>query len=178
MHDVAAQTARAARVWPAAGSIIAGRGVLGDGSEGTMRVWPNRIGPILAALMVVSATPVAAQNPETRLIRPSEIVVLGGSVFRVGDELYQVAGIRTPRPRRGRCLLERRRGREARSALRRLLRRGEIRVIPTGQIGAGGARLAQVTVDRQDLAQRLIERRFAVSRQGPEGRNPWCLNLR
>lgn len=130
------------------------------------------------AAACLTAGAAGAQAPDSRVVRPSEITVLSGSVFRIGDERYQVAGVRTPRPRGGRCLLERRRGREARTALRRLLRRGEVRITPTGQVGPRGERFAQVQVERVDVAQRLIDRRVAVPRQAAEGRNPWCLNLR
>ena len=142
-----------------------------------MRARPNHM--LLTALVVaLVGTAARAQAPEERVVRSSEVTVLSGSVFRVGDERYQVAGVRTPRPRTGRCLLERRKGREARTALRRLLRRGDIRLVPTGQIGPRGERFARVLVDRADVAQRLISRRIAVPRQAAEGRNPWCLNMR
>lgn len=132
------------------------------------------VGPRLAAAQVPAPAPVS----EARTVRPSEIVVLSGSVFRIGDDRYQVAGVRTPRPRFGQCLLERRKGREARATLRRLLRRGDIRLIPTGAVGPRGERIVRVLADRQDVAQRLIERRVAVPRQAGEGRNPWCLSMR
>lgn len=149
-----------------------------------MRAWSNRTRLLAALLVALAAAPARAQSappqpaPEERVVRPSEVTVLSGSVFRVGDERYQVAGVRTPRPRGGRCLLERRKGREARTALRRLLRRGEIRLTPTGQVGPRGERFVRVVVDRRDVGQRLLDRRIAVPRQASEGRNPWCLNMR
>lgn len=111
-------------------------------------------------------------------MRPREITVISGSRFRVGSERYQVFGVRAPRPRAGQCVMERLRGRQSRSALRRILSRGEIRIVPTGGTNALGDRTARVFVDGQSVARRLIDARAAVPRRLGESFNPWCISLR
>jgi hypothetical protein len=153
---------------------------------------------LLAALLALAlAGPVSAQTPappaqppapaaqppapsplEARVVRSKDIVVISGSRFRVGNDRYQVFGVRTPRPRAGQCVMERLRGRQSRSALRRILARGEIRIAPTGQVNALGDRIARVSVDGQSARRRLIDARAALPRRGNESFNPWCISLR
>lgn len=127
-----------------------------------------------------SVQPQAAPAPagEVRVVRPRDVTILSGSRFRVGNERYQVFGVREPRPRGGQCVYERLRGRQSRAALRRILSRGEIRIAPTGSLNALGDRLARVTVDGQSVARRLINARAAVIRRPGQNFNPWCLSLR
>jgi hypothetical protein len=111
-------------------------------------------------------------------VRPKDITVMSGSRFRVGNDRYQVFGVRTPRPRAGQCVMERLRGRQARSTLRRILSRGEIRIVPTGGVNSLGDRTARVWVDGQSVARRLVDARAAVARRLGETFNPWCISLR
>ena len=124
----------------------------------------------------LGAQPSAPQQ-NARIVTRSDITVVSGSVLRVGNETFRIRGLRTPRPSRGRCLFERIRGREARKALRRLLSRGEIAIIPTGLLTPRGEKLARVTVDGKSVRARLIERDAAHPRAGYEKGNPWCVNL-
>jgi hypothetical protein len=121
--------------------------------------------------------PPAQPTLEPRIVRPKDVTVISGSRFRVGNDRYQVFGVRTPRPRGGQCVMERLRGRQSRSALRRILSRGEIRIAPTGQVNAFGDKLARVSVDGHSVRRRLIDARAALPRRG-EGFNPWCISLR
>ena len=121
--------------------------------------------------------PPAPPALEPRIVRPKDVIVISGSRFRVGNDRYQVFGVRTPRPRGGQCVMERLRGRQSRSALRRILSRGEIRIAPTGQVNAFGDKLARVSVDGYSVRRRLIDARAALPRRG-EGFNPWCISLR
>ena len=111
-------------------------------------------------------------------MRPKDVTVISGSRFRVGNERYQVFGVRTPRPRAGQCVMERLRGRQSRAALRRILSRGEIRIAPTGNVNALGDKIARVTVDGSRVDSRLIDARAAVRRRPGESFNPWCISLR
>jgi len=120
----------------------------------------------------------AAPALEPRTVRPRDITVITGSRFRIGNERYQIFGIRTPRPRAGQCLMERLRGRRARSTLRRILSRGEIRIVPTGQTNAIGDKLVRVSVDGQGVRRKLIDARVARPRRANETYNPWCISLR
>lgn len=104
--------------------------------------------------------------------------MISGSRFRVGQERYQIFGIRSPRPVAGQCLMERLRGRQARAALRRILSRGEIRIAPTGHVTPLGDRVARVWVDGHSVARRLVNARAAVVRRPGESFNPWCISLR
>ena len=115
---------------------------------------------------------------DARIVKPRDVTIVSGSRFRVGNDRYQVFGVRTPRPRGGQCLMERLRGRQARAALRRILSRGEIRIAPTGQLNQFGDKLARVTVDGQAVRRRLIDARAALPRRGNEAFNPWCISLR
>jgi hypothetical protein len=117
-------------------------------------------------------------SAEARVVRPKDVTVISGSRFRVGNERYQVFGVRTPRPRAGQCVMERLRGRQSRAALRRILSRGEIRITPTGNLNALGEKIARVTVDGYSVARRLIDARAAVPRRASETFNPWCISLR
>lgn len=74
--------------------------------------------------------------------------------------------------------MERLRGRQARSALRRILSRGEIRIAPTGQLNPIGDKIARVWVDGRSVARRLVNARAAVARRPGESFNPWCISLR
>jgi hypothetical protein len=146
-------------------------------------------GPVPSAFVLAQtpAAPPAAPAPvpqppaqpafEPRIVRPKDVTVISGSRFRVGNDRYQVFGVRTPRPRGGQCVMERLRGRQSRSALRRILSRGEIRIAPTGQVNALGDKLARVSVDGHSVRRRLIDARAALPRRG-EGFNPWCISLR
>ena len=148
-------------------------------------------GPVPSAFVLAQtpAAPPAAPAPaavpqppaqpalEPRIVRPKDVTVISGSRFRVGNDRYQVFGVRTPRPRGGQCVMERLRGRQSRSALRRILSRGEIRIAPTGQVNAFGDKLARVSVDGYSVRRRLIDARAALPRRG-EGFNPWCISLR
>jgi hypothetical protein len=111
-------------------------------------------------------------------VRPKDVTIISGSRFRVGNDRYQVFGVRTPRPRAGQCVMERLRGRQSRAALRRILSRGEIRIVPTGGTNALGDRTARVFVDGQGVARKLIDARAAVPRRASENFNPWCISLR
>jgi hypothetical protein len=146
-------------------------------------------GPVPSAFVLAQtpAAPPAAPAPvpqppaqpafEPRIVRPKDVTVISGSRFRVGNDRYQVFGVRTPRPRGGQCVMERLRGRQSRSALRRILSRGEIRIAPTGQVNAFGDKLARVSVEGHSVRRRLIDARAALPRRG-EGFNPWCISLR
>ncbi len=119
-----------------------------------------------------------APPADARIVRPPEVTIISGSRFRVGNERYQVFGVRTPRARGGQCVYERLRGRQSRAALRRILSRGEIRIMPTGQVNQLGDRLARVSVDGQSVARRLINARAAIVRRPGQNFNPWCISLR
>ncbi len=119
-----------------------------------------------------AATP--AQAPGRLTLAPKDVTVVGSATFRVGRDLYQIAGIRSPRTARGACLYERLRGREARKTLVRLMRSGPIVVTPTGNVTRRGVRLAQVSARGRNVAQALVAREVALpATRG--GRNPWCL---
>ncbi|HEX8166472.1 MAG TPA: hypothetical protein VF601_11870 [Beijerinckiaceae bacterium] len=140
--------------------------------------------PVAPAPSMAPSSPAAsgqagpAGSLEPRIVRPKDITVISGSRFRVGNDRYQVFGVRSPRPRAGQCVMERLRGRQARGTLRRILSRGEIRIAPTGQLNALGDKLARVSVDGQSVRRRLIDARAALPRRGNEGFNPWCISLR
>lgn len=119
----------------------------------------------------------APMPADARVVRPRDITIVSGSRFRVGNDRYQVFGVRAPRPRNGQCVMERLRGRQSRAALRRILSRGEIRIAPTGQLNQLGDKIARVTVDGHSVRRRLIDARAAVPRRG-ENFNPWCISLR
>jgi hypothetical protein len=137
---------------------------------------PAPLPPVTAPSPQSQAAP--APSLEPRIVRPRDVSVISGSRFRVGNERYQVFGVRTPRPR-GQCVYERLRGRQSRAALRRLLSRGEIRIAPTGQLNALGDKIARVTVDGHSVARKLIDARAALPRRlGGETYNPWCISLR
>ena len=126
-----------------------------------------------------AAQPQAAPAPDVRVVRPRDVTIVSGSRFRVGNERYQVFGVRAPRSRGGQCVMERLRGRQSRAALRRILSRGEIRIAPTGQVNALGDRIARVTVDGHSVARRLVDARAAVARRlSSDSYNPWCISLR
>ena len=129
--------------------------------------------PPAAAPPAATVPPPAAQ-PARLTLSPKEVTVVGSSTIRVGRDLYQVSGIRSPRATGGACLFERLRGREARKALVRLMRNGPIVVTPTGTITRRGARLAEVSVRGRSVAQALIAREVALPVR-ITGRNPWCL---
>lgn len=139
--------------------------------------------PAAPLVPVAPVAPAPAPQPpappalEPRIVRPKDVTVISGSRFRVGNDRYQVFGVRTPRPRGGQCVMERLRGRQSRGALRRILSRGEIRIAPTGQVNAFGDKLARVSVDGYSVRRRLIDARAALPRRG-EGFNPWCISLR
>ena len=117
--------------------------------------------------------------PEARIVRPRDVTIISGSRFRVGNDRYQVFGVRAPRARAGQCVMERLRGRQSRAALRRILSRGEIRIAPTGQVNALGDKVARVTVDGQSVARKLIDARAAIARRlSSDSYNPWCISLR
>ena len=123
--------------------------------------------------------PQLAPAPDVRVVRPRDVTIVSGSRFRVGNERYQVFGVRAPRSRGGQCVMERLRGRQSRAALRRILSRGEIRIAPTGQVNALGDRIARVTVDGHSVARRLVDARAAVARRlSSDSYNPWCISLR
>lgn len=125
-----------------------------------------------------AGTPQPQAPLEARVVKARDISVISGSRFRVGQERYQIFGIRSPRPVAGQCLMERLRGRQARVALRRILSRGEIRIAPTGQINPLGDRIARVWVEGHSVARRLVNARAAVVRRPGESFNPWCISLR
>lgn len=127
------------------------------------------------------AKPAATQAQaasEPRLVKAREVSVISGSRFRIGQERYQIFGIRSPRSVGGQCVMERLRGRQARAALRRIFSRGEIRIAPTGQLNPLGDKIARVWVDGQSVARRLVNARAAVARRPGESFNPWCISLR
>jgi hypothetical protein len=142
--------------------------------------------PLFAPQQPTQRAPTAETAPapqpqaaaDARVVRPRDITVMTGSRFRVGNERYQVFGVRTPRPRGGQCIYERLRGRQSRAALRRILSRGEIQIAPTGQVNALGDRIARVTVDGRNVARRLIDARAGIPRRLSESYNPWCISLR
>jgi endonuclease YncB( thermonuclease family) len=124
------------------------------------------------------AATAATAPPTGRLtLTPAQVAVVGSATFRVGRDLYQVAGIRSPRATRGACLYERLRGREARKQLVRLMRTGPIVVAPTGTVTRRGARLAEVTARGRNVGATLIARDVALPATAAS-RNPWCLGSR
>jgi len=126
-----------------------------------------------AAPETTAATP--APPPGRLTLSPRDVTVVGSATFRVGRDLYRVAGIRAPRANRGACLYERLRGREARKQLVRLLRNGPIVVTPTGVLNPRqGVRLAEVSVRGRSVAQALIAGEVALPVSN-SARNPWCL---
>jgi hypothetical protein len=137
---------------------------------------PRRTEPSPAAPAAPAGAP--APSLEPRVVKAREVTVITGSRFRVGKDRYQVFGVRSPRPRTGQCVMERLRGRQSRAALRRIMSRGEIRIVPTGQTNAFGDQVARVWVDGQSVARRLINARAAVARRPGQNYNPWCISLR
>ncbi len=131
--------------------------------------------PAMAPAAAAAPSPGAGFEP--RVVRPREVSVITGSRFRVGNERYQIHNVRTPRPRLGECVMERLRGRRSRSALRRILSRGEIRIVPTGQVSPLGDKVARVYVNGQSVRRKLIDARAALPRRS-ESFNPWCISLR
>jgi endonuclease YncB( thermonuclease family) len=122
--------------------------------------------------VVVVPTPPAA--PVRLTLTPREVTVVGSGIFRVGRDLYRVAGIRSPRVTASACFYERLRGREARKALVRIMRNGPIVVTPTGAVTPRGVRLAEVTVRGRNVGQMLIAREVALPASNLR-RNAWCL---
>jgi len=119
--------------------------------------------------------PVPAVTAPVRLtLSPKDVAVVGSGTFRVGRDLYRVAGIRLPRATASACYYERLRGREARKALARIMSNGPIVVTPTGAVTPRGARLADVTVRGRSVSQMLIAREVALPASNLR-RNAWCL---
>ncbi|KAA2244158.1 hypothetical protein [Salinarimonas soli] len=125
-----------------------------------------------AAPPATGATPRAAQPRLT--LNPGDVTVVGGATFRVGRDLYRVAGIRAPRVTASACYYERLRGRESRKAMVRIMRNGPIVVTPTGAVTPRGVRLAEVTVRGRSIGQTLVARELALPASNLQ-RNPWCL---
>jgi endonuclease YncB( thermonuclease family) len=138
-----------------------------------------------AALVLVASGPALAQGagdpaatsatPARLTLNPSQVVVVGAASFRVGRDLYQVAGVRAPRATLGSCFYERLRGRESRKQLVRIMATGPIVVTPTAATTRRGARLAEVTARGRSVAQTLIARQVALPASAASARNPWCV---
>lgn len=135
----------------------------------------------LAALAVISwasggalASPAPAGPP--RIVAPSQVTVVTGSIFRIGSQTYQISGMRTARIVRAQCFYEKRVGRAAQRALKRLLSRGPIEVTPAGGTSLMGFPFVAVKVKGQDVRQRMIARGYALPRGTlNDRRNPWCV---
>ena len=147
------------------------------------RLMSRAFAAICAFAIGVAATAYPAAAGTTPTPRPapikagaSQVQVVTGSIIRVGGVTYQIAGMRAPRIRRAECFYEKRRGRAAQRALRRLLSRSPVEVAPTGVSTLRGLPLAQVTVRGVDVRTRMIAQGYALPRSGYDRKNPWCVN--
>ncbi|WP_188611072.1 hypothetical protein [Chelatococcus reniformis] len=132
----------------------------------------------LAATALVVGGAIAAPAPAgpPRTVAASQVTVVTGSIFRVGSQAYQISGMRTARIARAQCFYEKRVGRAAQRALRRMLARGPIEVTPVGGTSLMGAPFVAVKVKGQDVRQRMIARGYAIPRAAlNDRRNPWCV---
>jgi micrococcal nuclease len=97
--------------------------------------------------------------------------LIPGVVFK--DVSYRLENIDTPEIN-GQCAYEKRLAAEARKAVTDLLRppNARIRLHLTGQIDPYGRPLAKVSVNEEDLGQKLI--RANLARVWDGARHPWC----
>ncbi|MDJ1160164.1 hypothetical protein QNA08_18280 [Chelatococcus sp. SYSU_G07232] len=112
-----------------------------------------------------------------RSVAPREVKVITGAIFKVGDETFEIAGLRAPRIKKAQCFYERIRGREARKALGQIMGRGRIEIVPTGRTATSGAHLVRVVANGQSVRKRMIDLGVAVPRAGHARGNPWCVKV-
>lgn len=134
----------------------------------------------LAAAPLAMGLPAAAQDTTNatgaaiQVAQPSQITVISGFTFKVDAERLRISGIRSPRIVRAQCFYEKRRGRAAQRALKRLLARGPIEIVRTGGSSASGVPLVRVVANGLDVRQRLLAMDYV--RPGSSQRaNPWCV---
>ncbi len=113
--------------------------------------------------------------PAAQTVTPAQISVVTGGIFRIDNaDRLMVSGLRVPRVGRAQCFYEKRRGRAAQRALKRLLARGPIEIFPTGASSAGGIPLVRVVAAGVDVRGRMIALGYGRPRSASRG-NPWCV---
>lgn len=138
---------------------------------------PGAATPPPAAPLSASPAPSAAPA-QPRMVDAGEIKVRTGNIFQIGADTYVLAHMRAPRISNAACQYERTRGRNARKALRRVFRRGQVALFPSG---AGrtpsGAYLVRATVNNISVRQLMLRSGTVLPRVGNERGNPWCLKV-
>jgi hypothetical protein len=132
------------------------------------------------AAPLVWLSPAAAQGappaakPVAHTVAPSQISVVTGGIFRVDNDRFMISGLRVPGIGRAQCFYEKRRGRAAQRALRRILARGPIEIFRTGASSASGIPLVRVVAAGQDVRGRMISLGYGRVRSTVRS-NPWCV---
>lgn len=139
--------------------------------------------PGLAQPGAATPPPAPAPAPATAPLQPrtvdaGEVKVRAGNIFQVGADTYVLAHVRAPRISNAACQYERTRGRNARKALRRVFRRGQVVLFPSGPGRTpSGAYLVRATVNNISVRQLMLRTGTVLPRVGNERGNPWCLKV-
>ncbi len=131
-----------------------------------------------AALFAGAPTGLLAQGAPSPAapfsVGPGDASAVTGSVFTARGERFQLSGVRSPRVSGAACAFERLRGRDARKALQRFIRRNAIEIVPTGGVSGRGNRLVNVRIDGRSLRTLMIRTKTVLPSSQARG-NPWCV---